>query len=375
MALTPEQLERVERIKNARQQPPRGPAPNPNGSHPQPVPSEELEIVCATDIIARPVEWLWENHLAIGKLTMLHGESELGKSTVSCDLVGRISAGKCWPDETPAPIGNVIIVSSEDAPEDTIKPRLMAAGADLKRVYFLKSVKKKGARHTFNLAADLELLGKTITTIGDVKLVVFDPVTAYLGHKIDSHQVVQIRAVLEPLQAFADHHRLAGLLIAHPQKNAGTNVLNAVAGSVALINIPRLSFLTIKDPDDPERTLLLPGKNNIGIKAAGRGYRIGRVLVGNNIFASQVIWDELPVKLTANQALSQTAERQRGPAKAEAEDFLREHTTGEGMSAKELFAAAKAHGHSEKTVRRAAEKLNIKPRKNDFHGEWWWKKD
>ena len=341
-------------------------------------PADDITLIRATDVTMIPVEWLWSNHLALGKLTVLSGQSELGKSTVSIDWIARMSRGDEWPDGNSAPRGSAIIISSEDGIEDTIKPRLVAVDANLERVHMLTcTTTGKGEHRTFSLQTDLEKLGEKLAAIGDVKLVVFDPITAYLGHKIDSHQTAPVRGALEPLQHAAERFHFAGLLIAHPQKAGALNVLNAVSGSGAFVHVPRLSFITITDPDDATRTLLLAGKNNLGRKAEGLAYRIESAFVGpdNKILTSRIVWDHLPVRITANEALQRAAEKERASARGEAEDFLRERVGNGGASAKELLEEADAHGINQKTLRRAAKKMGVKPRKNGFQGQWWWQKD
>jgi putative DNA primase/helicase len=253
------------------------------------------------------IDWLWSNHLARGKVMMLSGPSELGKSQLSIDLAARLSKGTEWPDGDPAPLGSTVILSSEDGIADTVVPRVAAADGDLSRVHCLKSVKTNGVSRTFSLQADLEQLGKKIREIGDVLLVVIDPVTSYMGSKIDSHRTTDVRAVLEPLSKFAEEYRVAVLLISHPQKAAATKALNAVTGSAAFVHAPRMTFICIPDPENKPRTLFLAGKNNIGRKAEGMGYAIAARFVGpdESILSSYVAWDNLPVRITADEALEQ----------------------------------------------------------------------
>jgi putative DNA primase/helicase len=167
------------------------------------------------------INWLWSNRLARGKLTLLSGPSEKVKSQISIDLAARLSRGTEWPDGDPVPlVGSAIILSSEDAISDTIVPRLAAAGADLTKIHCLSFVKTNGVSRTFSLQTDLRLLGEKIREIGDVSMVIIDPITSYMGGKgkVDSHRTTDVRGVLEPLQQFAEQFHIAGLLISHPQK-------------------------------------------------------------------------------------------------------------------------------------------------------------
>ncbi len=147
------------------------------------------------------------------------GDAGLGKSQVALDIAARISIGAAWPDGGRAPRGNVVILSAEDGHADTIRPRLDAAGADVTRIHALSAVTdENGTRRTFDLGADLAALEKAICEIGDVTLVIVDPITSYMGC-VDSHRMVDVRRVLEPLAAFAESNNVAVLAISHPPKS------------------------------------------------------------------------------------------------------------------------------------------------------------
>jgi putative DNA primase/helicase len=340
----------------------------------QPAPNAKHEVALrpGCDVEMKSIDWLWSNHLARGKLTLLSGPSELGKSTIAIDLAARLSRGGEWPDGDPAPLASAIIISSEDAIDDTIVPRLAAADADLARVYMLAFAKTDGITRTFSLQTDLDRLGEKMQAIGDVGLVIIDPVTSYMGSKLDSHHTVEVRAVLEPLQKFAERYNVAVLMISHPQKAAATNVLNAVTGSAAFVHAPRMTFIVITDPENPDRTLFLAGKNNIGRKAEGMGYNTVSAFVGpdESILTSRVAWDNQPVRITANQALEAAAEKKKGTAGAEAEEFLRTRLGGDGCSSKDIQDEAEALGISERTLYRARKKLGVRAEKDSYAEGW-----
>src|SRR6478735_12006989 len=176
---------------------------------------------CAADILPEPIDWLWPGRVAIGKQTLVAGEAGLGKSQFAIAMAAAVTMGAAWPcDEGRAPVGNVIFFSAEDGAEDTIVPRLMAAGADLNRVHIVSGVFAEDGkgRRAFNLQSDLELLEREIERIGDVWLVVVDPISSYLGPKIDSHVNAAVRGVLEPIGEMAGRLRVAVLSITHPPK-------------------------------------------------------------------------------------------------------------------------------------------------------------
>lgn len=333
----------------------------------------EIGLICAADVAMENIDWLWHLHLARRKLTLLAGDSEIGKSQIGIDWIARISKGSEWPDGTQAPLGNAIILSSEDGIRDTIVPRLVAADADLARVHCVASVKTDGVSRTFSLQADLQILGDKIRAVGGAHIVLIDPITSYMGTKIDSHRTADVRAVLEPLMTFAEQFNVAVVVISHPQKAPQVKALNAVTGSGAFVQAPRVGFLAIKDPENQDRSLLLAMKNNLGIKAKGVGYRIASAFVGpdQNILTSHIVWDSQPVEITADQALEQASEKRRGSSSAEATEFLRERLEdGVPRTVKDLEDEAEGVGISKRTLERARRKLGVRAKKDGYQGAW-----
>ena len=177
------------------------------------------------DIEAKPIRWLWSGRIARGKVSMVAGNPGLGKSQLTLSLAAIVSVGCQWPvDRTRCERGAAIILSAEDDPEDTIRPRLEAAGADLSRVYILDAVrcttpKGEPAQRAFNLAIDLSRLGALLCELRDVALVIIDPVSAYLGNA-DSHVNAEVRALMSPLGALAAEHGTAIVCVSHMNKKA-----------------------------------------------------------------------------------------------------------------------------------------------------------
>ena len=145
---------------------------------------------CAAEIRPEKIDWLWRGRLARGKHTCIAGEPGTGKSQLTIAVVAAVTTGGEWPcGEGRAPLGNVIILSAEDGAADTIIPRLLAAGADLSRVHVVSAVRNPdGSRRALNLQHDLDLLEKKIAEVGDVVLVVVDPVSSYLGKDRQSQE-------------------------------------------------------------------------------------------------------------------------------------------------------------------------------------------
>ena len=134
-----------------------------------------------------------------------------------------VTTGGKWPcGEGQAPLGNVIILSAEDGAADTIIPRLGVAGADNQSGVRVSAVRNSdGSRRAINLQHDLDLIEKEIARIGNVVLVIVDPVSSYLG-KTDSHKNSEVRGVLEPLSEMAERMGIAILTVTHFSKAGPT---------------------------------------------------------------------------------------------------------------------------------------------------------
>jgi putative DNA primase/helicase len=278
------------------------------------------------EVEMREVDWLWSNHLARGKITMLAGDSAMGKSQISINFAAAITTGGQWPDGDAATKGSVIFLTAEDAIDDTVVPRLTAAGADLSRVYCLKSVTIDNQPRAFSIQSNMDLIAEKAREIGDVAMIVIDPVTAYLGTEIDSHRISDVRAALLPLEQFAAELNVCVLCITHPPKSPSLKALNFIAGSGAFTHAPRLAFIVIEDPEAPGRNLMLAIKNTLGKKADGMGYSIVSAFVGpdEKILTSRIEWDDRPVYMSADEVLEAHEEKRKAKAKGEAEGFLRE---------------------------------------------------
>jgi putative DNA primase/helicase len=194
--------------------------------------------------------------------------------------------------------------------------------------------------------------------------VTVDALTSYVG-KVDNNSQTDIRQVLDPVSRFAEDNGVAFLGIMHPPKEQQTNALRSFAGSYAYVQSARLAFFCMKE-EDSDRNLLISVKNNIGVKAIGKGYRIGSKQIAFGITAPYVQWDDAPVGVSADQAMAaQAAARRGGSSLSDAMDFLRDLLADGPVAAQDVAVAAKAGVVAERTLERAKKALRIKSVKDD----------
>jgi putative DNA primase/helicase len=318
----------------------------------------EPVIVRLSDVEPRPVQWLWPGRIALGKLTLLAGDPGLGKSCLSLDLAARVSLGSPWPDDrtSTAPRGSVVLLGAEDGLHDTVRPRLDAMEADVKRIEALTAVKAadEADPRVFNLARDLPALEEAIQAAGDCRLVVVDPISAYLG-ETDSHKNADVRALLHPLCELADRRGVAVVAVTHLNKGNGAAAMYRATGSLAFVATARAAWLVTRAANDASRRLFLPMKNNLADGTRGMAFTIRT--------GGVVEWEPEPVPMDADQALAALA---GGDDRDDVGDWLREALAGGRVPVTELMTDADANGIRPKQLRGAMKRIGARSRRAGF---------
>lgn len=314
-----------------------------------PIPNGRL-IILASEVTTRRVEWLWPDRIPIGKLTTFAGWGGLGKSFVTMDLAARVSRG----GEIPGGNGEcfqqagVLILNTEDDPDDTSVPRLVEAEADLTRVGFAKS--EVLGRFTLG---DLEVLDRMVDQLGDVRLLVIDPATAHLGDAND-HKNAELRALLMPLSLWAMERRIAVVLVTHVNKAQVSKVeaMARVMGSVAWVNAVRAAVMFSKDPEDGKRRLFIPFKSNCAPETKGLAYRIKAT-----DSLAKVEWLG-EVDMSADEALNSGGGRK--PRRLEAAEWITDRFREKlEWFSDDLFTQAKQDGISRSAIFEAKKMLEL----------------
>lgn len=295
-------------------------------------PKRRLITHRASDLQPEKLVWVWPGRIPEGKLVLIGGPPGLGKSQLTAFMAATVSNGGHWPcGEGSTLPGDVVFMSAEDGVQDTIIPRLMAAGANRERVHIVSAATKPDGtgRKTFSLKTDVDLLEEMAKKIGTVRLIIVDPISAYMGGS-DGNGNVETREVLEPLADMANRLRIAVVAVTHLNKGGGggnQSALNRFAGSIAFVAAARAAFAVIEDPEDDERRFLLQAKNNLGKKCKGLAFRLEQRLVRDDVLSSNVMFEGDHVSESIDEALS--ASENRGSKKGqsaggkEKEDVMR----------------------------------------------------
>jgi len=235
--------------------------------------------VLFSDIETREIRWLWKDRIPLGKVSILDGDPDLGKSLLTIDIGARVSRGNLMPDGSLTVQGGIIVISLEDDASDTIKPRLEAAGADLTKCLDLSTVRylnketKEIDDYPFSIPRDLPMLEREIYRIEAV-LVIIDPLMAVLDPKLKARDDQDVRQALTPLARLAERTGTAIWMVRHLNKGNSDNALLRGAGSMGIIGAARSGMIVTEDPDDAERRVLARTKNNLSKKADNLVYSI-----------------------------------------------------------------------------------------------------
>ena len=338
-----------------------------------------VELISLADVEPEQVEWLWPDRIPLGKLTTLAGDPGLGKSFLTLDIAARVSEGRSWPDETANERGEVILLSAEDDLADTILPRLDAAGADVKRILALGDIPDSGQRagesksRMFSLQRDVPRLRAAIKKRPDCRLVVIDPITAYLDGT-DSHNNADLRGLLAPLAELAAECRVAVLVVSHLNKSSTQPAMYRTIGSIAFVATARSALLVAKDKRDPTgRTrYMLPLKNNLGRMETSLPFVLESPPGDGNM--PVVAWGT-PMTLDVEEMLSpDNPKKKTGGKLEEAKNWLRGVLAMGQVPADTVKRCAKEAGIATRTLDRAKQVLKVKAEKEGFgdEGPWIW---
>jgi hypothetical protein len=334
---------------------------------------DHLGSVLVADVQQTELRWLWQSRIPLGALTLLDGDPGLGKSLVTLDLIARVTTGREMPDGTPGVDGGALLLSAEDDLGATIRPRLVAARADLGRVRAVQSVRVWDAEagrvveRFVSLPGDIHLLATAMEQVG-AKLVVIDPLMAYLNPRVNSWRDQDVRTTLAPLARLAQEQNVAVVILRHLTKGSGGNALYRGGGSIGIIGAARSGLLIAKHPDNPEHErVLASSKSNLGPPVQSLRYRL-QPGDGQDV---HVEWLG-PCDFSATALLATEQDTRKPSAIDEATTFLADYLSEGPQPQMQVLRAARGVGISETTLNRARVRLGAKPRHVGFHADAHW---
>jgi hypothetical protein len=336
----------------------------------------------ASEVMEEPLEWVWPGVLVKKNIALFFGEPGVSKTLCAIDIAARLTTGRQWPDGSwpcgsPVQIGQVIYMSAEDDLASTLKPRLVAAGGNPSLVSFLTGKLQtepggKQAERVITLA-DIDDIEKAVTRDGGAMLLILDPVSAYLG-KADMNNAAHVRNLLTPLKRIADRCRCAVLMISHASK-ARQKTINRALGSGAQMAAARTAWIFKRDPDDPDRVLMLPVKNNLAKNLGGFSYRVEDYHYtstrGDLIETAKIGWEAgRRMQNPDDDSEEETVADRVG--RIEAQEWLRDFLSQGPRQRAEIVKESHRDGISERSLRDARYRLGVKAEREGFQGGSMW---
>ena len=233
----------------------------------EPSKPETVKIIRMSDVELTPVEWLWKPYLPFGKLSVLQGNPGEGKTYFAMHLAAACTNGKLLPNMERLEPFNVIYQTAEDGLGDTVKPRLIEAGADLDRVLVIDDSEVQ-------LTLSDERIEKAIIE-NNARLVIIDPIQAYLGANVDMNRANEVRPIFMRLGQVAQRTGCAILLIGHLNKAAGMQSLQRGLGSIDIAAAVRSVMFIGKLKHDPTMRILTHEKSSLAPPGASLAFSLG----------------------------------------------------------------------------------------------------
>jgi putative DNA primase/helicase len=327
-----------------------------------------VRMTRALDVEPREIEWLWAGRVPLGMMTMFAGDPKLGKSFVTLAMAAALSRGLPLPlSDRPDRPGSTILMSAEDDPARTIVPRLTAAGADLAKVHILESVvRANGDEAIPTLRADIAAIMTAATSLGDCRLIVIDPVSAYL-FGIDDNRNAVLRGVLTPLKSLAERLGAAIVLVSHLTKDGSANGKRRVLGSIGYVGACRANYLFATDPEDltGRCVLMLDNGGNVAPPAPTLAY-----MIEDRDSGPQVTWHDEPVPLTVEQALRPNSsipnEQEQAFVGRECDQWLREMLAAGPVLHTNIMKVGREAGFTVDALKRAKRRIGVTAFRDGF---------
>jgi len=310
----------------------------------------ELQMIRMSDVREKQIDWLWHPYIPCGKITIVQGDPGEGKTTFILRAAALLTRGEALPFAAAQQPMSVIYQTAEDGLADTIKPRLLEAGADCERVLVIDETAQALSMSDERLAAAVQKTG--------AKLVILDPLQAYLGADVDMHRANEIRPVMKRLGDMAEQSGCAVVLIGHMNKAGGIKAAYRGLGSIDFQAAARSVLIVGRLRDQPEKRIVAHAKSSLAPEGQSLAFELNPESGFRWLGHHSISADDLLAGVVTQSKTVQV------------EDMLRE-LLETPVPATEVFRRAEALGISERTVKTAKKNLGIVSEK--VGGLWRWK--
>lgn len=356
----------------------------------------------ASAVVMKKIRWLWPDRVPLGKITLFCGNPDNGKSICSTGVAAICSAGGEFPESHfPFPASEVLMLIGEDDIDDTVVPRLKAAQANLDRIHILESVRPvKAEDREVRLDMDIPAIERKLAAHSDIRLVVIDPISNYLG-EVSMVAEQEVRSILIPLKRLAEKFNVAVIIVMHLNKKSDQDAITRVGGAMAFIGVARCSWLFTRNvqedessedgspaPKKPDTFSMLRIKNNlVSSSRAGLSYSVAVRPVkieGEDVFTPYVVWGNV-IEGSADEALgagrrqqSDSGQQRVGRPNIKLQSAIKwlENALQDGLphATKKLKERAKGEANiTSDTLDRAWDTIGAKS--ENIKGLWCWKID
>lgn len=315
----------------------------------------ELKMIKMSDIEAQEIEWLWYPYIAYGKLAIVQGDPGDGKTTLILNLAAKLTKGEGMDENMKVmePM-NVIYQTAEDGLADTVKPRLLQAGADCEKVLVIDESEK-------SLSMLDERIEEALIKTG-ARVLILDPIQAYLGSGTDMNRANEVRNMTKRLAALAEKYKCAIILIGHMNKAAGNKAAYRGMGSIDFYAVARSVLLVGRVEGEPNIRAMVQIKNNLAEFGHAKAFRLSeegfRWLGDYEITADEVLGGYAPKINKLEQA----------------KDLLRELSKElEKVESNSIYDIAKEQNISKRTLENAKREMGIRAKREN--GSWYWPLD
>ena len=302
----------------------------------EPPQEETVEIIRMSEVDTQTVEWLWEPYIPFGKVTIVQGNPGEGKTTLALRLCAACTNRKPFPAMAEHEPFNVIYQTAEDGLGDTVKPRLMEADADLDRVLVIDEGKQE-------LSLSDERIERAIRQTG-ARLIILDPIQAYVGEKTDMNKANEIRPIFRRLAEVAERTGCAVVLIGHLNKAAGGQSAYRGLGSIDFRAAARSVLLIGRVKREPNVRVIIHDKSSLAPEGKPMAFSLGAESGFSWIGEYDITADEL-LSGTGGNTETKTEQAERLIL-----DLLAD---GKEMASEDIVKAAAEAGISERTVQNA----------------------